>query len=89
MTRSDSLSSFTVDLGPSLMTEVLSLIDNQSCFQKFNSRHTACEEEAAEEEEEDNDFLVFLASAVMVFSACSKWTESNKRYLLWSSSGNM
>nr|XP_040047435.1 cdc42 effector protein 1-like [Gasterosteus aculeatus aculeatus] len=55
MTRSDSLSSFTVDLGPSLMTEVLSLIDNQSCFQKFNSRHTACEEEAAEEEEEDND----------------------------------
>ncbi|KAM8844502.1 cdc42 effector protein 1b isoform 1-T6 [Spinachia spinachia] len=51
LTRSDSLSSFTVDLGPSLMTEVLSLIDNQSCFKKFNPGHTACEEE----EEDDRD----------------------------------
>uniref|UniRef100_A0A3Q1F1T9 CDC42 effector protein (Rho GTPase binding) 1b n=1 Tax=Acanthochromis polyacanthus TaxID=80966 RepID=A0A3Q1F1T9_9TELE len=36
LTRSDSLTSFTVDLGPSLMTEVLSLIDNPSCLQTAN-----------------------------------------------------
>ncbi|KAG1966983.1 cdc42 effector protein 1b [Pimephales promelas] len=32
MTRSDSLSSFTVDLGPSLMSEVLELIDSSCCL---------------------------------------------------------
>ncbi|KAK7166970.1 hypothetical protein R3I94_001387 [Phoxinus phoxinus] len=32
MTRSDSLSSFTLDLGPSLMSEVLELIDSSCCL---------------------------------------------------------
>lgn len=49
LTRSDSLTSFTVDLGPSLMTEVLSLIDKPSCLQTPN--HS----QAAGEEEEDDD----------------------------------
>lgn len=48
LTRSDSLTSFTVDLGPSLMTEVLSLIDKPSCLQ-ISGRSRA----PGEEEEED------------------------------------
>jgi len=41
LTRSDSLASFIVDLGPSLMTEVLSLIDNASSLQisKVSLKH--------------------------------------------------
>lgn len=59
LTRSDSLTSFTVDLGPSLMTEVLSLIDNPSCLQTSNHRlaQAGQEDEArgeGEEEEEDS-----------------------------------
>ncbi|XP_019960955.1 cdc42 effector protein 1b [Paralichthys olivaceus] len=55
MTRSDSLASFTVDLGPSLMTEVLSLIDNPRCLQMSNHSQAADEEdEEAEEEDEDS-----------------------------------
>ncbi|XP_042360103.1 cdc42 effector protein 1b [Plectropomus leopardus] len=50
LTRSDSLTSFTVDLGPSLMSEVLSLIDNPSCLQISNHSQAADEEE---EEEDD------------------------------------
>ncbi|XP_035511485.1 cdc42 effector protein 1b [Morone saxatilis] len=50
LTRSDSLTSFTVDLGPSLMTEVLSLIDNPSCLQMSNHSEAAGEEEEGEEE---------------------------------------
>ncbi|XP_029996339.1 cdc42 effector protein 1b [Sphaeramia orbicularis] len=53
LTRSDSLTSFTVDLGPSLMTEVLSLIDNPSCLQTSNHSQAADEEEEDEEEEDD------------------------------------
>ena len=49
LTRSDSLTSFTVDLGPSLMTEVLSLIDNPSCLQMSNHSQAAGEEEEEEE----------------------------------------
>lgn len=55
LTRSDSLTSFTVDLGPSLMTEVLSLIDNPRCLQISNHSQAAGEEEEGEEEEEDDD----------------------------------
>lgn len=51
LTRSDSLASFTVDLGPSLMSEVLSLIDNPGCFQMSNHSQET-EEEAADEGEE-------------------------------------
>uniref|UniRef100_A0A3Q3B5V1 CDC42 effector protein (Rho GTPase binding) 1b n=1 Tax=Kryptolebias marmoratus TaxID=37003 RepID=A0A3Q3B5V1_KRYMA len=52
-TRSDSLTSFTVDLGPSLMTEVFSLIDNASSLLMSNHSQAAGEEE--EEEEDDDD----------------------------------
>ncbi|XP_070703792.1 cdc42 effector protein 1b [Pempheris klunzingeri] len=58
LTRSDSLTSFTVDLGPSLMTEVLSLIDNPSCLQMSNCSKAVGEgtgEEEEEEEEEEDD----------------------------------
>ncbi|KAM9346546.1 cdc42 effector protein 1b [Symphorus nematophorus] len=54
LTRSDSLTSFTVDLGPSLMTEVLSLIDNPSCLQMSHHSQAAGMEE---EEEEDGSSL--------------------------------
>lgn len=53
--RSDSLTSFTVDLGPSLMTEVLSLIDGTSCLHMSNHSQTAGEEEEGEEEEEEGE----------------------------------
>ncbi len=45
MTRSDSLSSFTVDLGPSLMSELLELIDSSCCLIKSH-RDQKTEEEA-------------------------------------------
>ncbi|XP_013868366.1 cdc42 effector protein 1b [Austrofundulus limnaeus] len=55
-TRSDSLTSFTLDLGPSLMTEVFSVIDNPSSLLIFNHSQAAGEEE--EEEEIDDDISV-------------------------------
>ncbi|XP_044036684.1 cdc42 effector protein 1-like [Siniperca chuatsi] len=55
LTRSDSLTSFTVDLGPSLMTEVLSLIDNPSCLQMSNHSQAAGKKEEGEQEEEEDD----------------------------------
>ncbi|XP_051796907.1 LOW QUALITY PROTEIN: cdc42 effector protein 1b [Acanthochromis polyacanthus] len=57
LTRSDSLTSFTVDLGPSLMTEVLSLIDNPSCLQTANHSPAAGEEEEREKDEDDDSSL--------------------------------
>ncbi|XP_050929649.1 LOW QUALITY PROTEIN: cdc42 effector protein 1b [Lates calcarifer] len=58
LTRSDSLTSFTVDLGPSLMTEVLSLIDNPSCLQMSNhSQAAGDEDEGGDEEDEDDSSL--------------------------------
>ncbi|XP_034055649.1 cdc42 effector protein 1b [Gymnodraco acuticeps] len=60
LTRSDSLASFTVDLGPSLMSEVLSWIDNPSCFQMSNYSQEADEEK--EEEEEDEGSLTPVQS---------------------------
>ncbi|KAG7504219.1 hypothetical protein JOB18_003217 [Solea senegalensis] len=53
LTRSDSLTSFTVDLGPSLMTEVLSLIDNPSCLQMSN--HSEVEHAERDDEEDEYD----------------------------------
>ncbi|XP_061566972.1 cdc42 effector protein 1b [Cololabis saira] len=55
LTRSDSLASFTVDLGPSLMTEVLSLIDSSSSFQRSNHNQAAGEEEGGVEEDREED----------------------------------
>nr|XP_057905286.1 cdc42 effector protein 1b [Doryrhamphus excisus]XP_057905287.1 cdc42 effector protein 1b [Doryrhamphus excisus] len=52
-TRSDSLTSFILDLGPSLMTEVLGLFDNRSGLQMASQ--TTKEEEQEEQEEEDAD----------------------------------
>ncbi|XP_038129737.1 cdc42 effector protein 1b [Cyprinodon tularosa] len=58
LTRSDSLASFTVDLGPSLMTEVFALIDNPSSVQIFNhSQETAEEDQGEEEDKGDNNSL--------------------------------
>ncbi|KAK5885359.1 hypothetical protein CesoFtcFv8_019075 [Champsocephalus esox] len=62
LTRSDSLASFTVDLGPSLMSEVLSWIDNPSCFQMSNYSQEADEEKEEEEEEEDEGSLTPVQS---------------------------
>ncbi|XP_071330448.1 cdc42 effector protein 4-like isoform X6 [Trachinotus anak] len=53
--HSDSLTSFTVDLGPSLMTEVLSLIDNPSCLQMSNHSQAAGEEDERGDEEDEDD----------------------------------
>lgn len=55
LTRSDSLTSFTVDLGPSLMTEVLNLIDKPCCLQMYSHSQAAGEEEGKHEEEEDDN----------------------------------
>ncbi|KAK7939387.1 hypothetical protein WMY93_002713 [Mugilogobius chulae] len=46
--RSDSLTSFTLDLGPSLMTEVLSMIDIHNCLQMSNQSEAELEEEGQE-----------------------------------------
>ncbi|KAG7216247.1 hypothetical protein INR49_029098 [Caranx melampygus] len=54
LTRSDSLTSFTLDLGPSLMTEVLSLIDNPSCLQTSSHSQATGEEDRGGEEDEDD-----------------------------------
>ncbi|XP_033944397.1 cdc42 effector protein 1b [Pseudochaenichthys georgianus] len=62
LTRSDSLASFTVDLGPSLMSEVLSWIDNPSCFQMSNYSQEADEEKEEEEEDEDEGSLTPVQS---------------------------
>lgn len=55
--RSDSLTSFTVDLGPSLMSEMLNLMDNPSYLQTCSHSQSGGEEqeeERDEEQEEDN-----------------------------------
>ncbi|KAM4535323.1 cdc42 effector protein 1b [Fundulus diaphanus] len=58
LTRSDSLASFTVDLGPSLMAEVLALIDNPSSLTTSNHSQAAGEQEEGEKQEKgDNDSL--------------------------------
>ncbi|XP_071377979.1 cdc42 effector protein 1b [Centroberyx affinis] len=58
LTRSDSFNSFTLDLGPSLMTEVLSLIDNTSCLQMSNHSRADSEDEDGEEEEEERSSVI-------------------------------
>lgn len=52
--RSDSLTSFTVDLGPSLMAEVLSLIDDSNRLQISKHSREAGEEEQEEEGDDDS-----------------------------------
>ncbi|XP_068606556.1 cdc42 effector protein 1-like [Brachionichthys hirsutus] len=54
LTRSDSLTSFTVDLGPSLMSEVLDLIDNPAYHQISHQSQTPSEKEGGEDEEDDS-----------------------------------
>ncbi|XP_016104163.1 cdc42 effector protein 1b [Sinocyclocheilus grahami] len=51
MMRSDSLSSFTVDLGPSLMSEVLGMIDSSCCLIKSHQ-----DQEIEEEEQQSSVF---------------------------------
>ncbi|KAF7643383.1 hypothetical protein LDENG_00240550 [Lucifuga dentata] len=57
LTRSDSLTSFTVDLGPSLMAEVLSLIDNSRCLLMSNHNQNEGEEREDEEDEESSSVI--------------------------------
>lgn len=54
-TRSDSLTSFNIDLGPSLVTEVLNLIDNPTCLQMYNSSLAVEEEDCEEGGRDDSD----------------------------------
>ncbi|KAF6720098.1 Cdc42 effector protein 1 [Oryzias melastigma] len=54
LTRSDSMASFTVDLGPSLMSEMLSLIDNASSLQLSNHRQATDEDEDGGEDEDSS-----------------------------------
>uniref|UniRef100_A0A3P9PUS7 CDC42 effector protein (Rho GTPase binding) 1b n=1 Tax=Poecilia reticulata TaxID=8081 RepID=A0A3P9PUS7_POERE len=68
LTRSDSLASFTVDLGPSLMTEVLALIDNPSPLQVSNHNQAAGEEE---EEEDRGDTSSLTETPVQTPTASS------------------
>lgn len=53
--RSDSLTSFTVDLGPSLMSEMLNLIDNPSYLQTCCHSQSGGEEEEEEDEQEEEE----------------------------------
>lgn len=53
-TRSDSLTSFTVDLGPSLMAEVLGLIDDPNRLRISNHSQEAGEEEQGEEGDDNS-----------------------------------
>lgn len=55
--RSDSLTSFTVDLGPSLMSEMLDLMDNPSYLQTCCQSQSGCEEEEEREEGEEVEDL--------------------------------
>ena len=52
LTRSDSLSSFTVDLGPSLMSEVLGMIDNPN--NSLSTNHHWCKGDEAGDLDEDH-----------------------------------
>lgn len=53
--RSDSLTSFNVDLGPSLMSEMLDLMDNPSYLQKCCHSQSGVEEEEEEREEQEEE----------------------------------
>ncbi|XP_051905967.1 cdc42 effector protein 1b [Hippocampus zosterae] len=55
LTRSDSLTSFTLDLGPSLMTEVLGLFDNPGYLQGAATEEK--DKNVAQEAEEDDRSL--------------------------------
>ncbi|KAJ7992607.1 hypothetical protein DPEC_G00280440 [Dallia pectoralis] len=61
LARSDSFTSFTVDLGPSLMSEVLGMIDSHSCLTNHNWEL----EEQEEEEEEQNSMFELAVQSPM------------------------
>ncbi|XP_055753591.1 cdc42 effector protein 1-like [Salvelinus fontinalis] len=63
LTRSDSFTSFTVDLGPSLMSEVLGMIDSPSCLTMPNHSWELGEEE--EEEEQSSVFELAVQSPML------------------------
>lgn len=67
LTRCDSFTSFTVDLGPSLMSEVLELINNPSClhmaYHSWAGGQDREEEDGGEEEEEEEQSSVIEMSA--------------------------
>lgn len=81
--RSDSLTSFTLDLGPSLMTEVLSMIDIHSCFATSNQSEPDREGEGQEGEEvEDSETPVQspeVRSPELCLSVYSRHMNSRRR----------
>lgn len=69
--RSDSFTSFTsftVDLGPSLMSEVLGLIDSPGCLQMTNNSWPEEEKEEEEEEEEQSSVFELAVESPMLSS---------------------
>ncbi|XP_010895026.2 cdc42 effector protein 1b [Esox lucius] len=62
LARSDSFTSFTVDLGPSLMSEVLGMIDSPS---RLTNHNWELEEEEEEEEEQNSVFEMAVQSPVL------------------------
>ncbi|KAL0992960.1 hypothetical protein UPYG_G00101520 [Umbra pygmaea] len=64
LARSDSFTSFTVDLGPSLMSEVLGMIDSPSCLISPNDNW-----ELEEQDEEEEGFVFELAVQSPVLSS--------------------
>lgn len=75
-TRSDSLTSFTVDLGPSLMAEVLSLIDDPNRLRISNHSQEAGEEEHGEEGDDNSSLTETPVQTPLVtspdLSVCSR-----------------
>ncbi|XP_049602060.1 cdc42 effector protein 1b [Syngnathus scovelli] len=99
VTRSDSLTSFTLDLGPSLMSEVLGLFDNPSYLQEV-SKVVAAEEEEKNDEEDDRSLTETFVSSTNSSvrggssrrivnskenSCSSSWTEEDRRSVASSS----
>ncbi|KAK1785703.1 hypothetical protein P4O66_019054 [Electrophorus voltai] len=71
LARSDSLTSFTVDLGPSLMTELLSLIDSSCSFTRTNQ-----DLKEEEKEEEPNSLFDMLEGSSHVCLHAASITSS-------------
>ncbi|XP_054616135.1 cdc42 effector protein 1b [Dunckerocampus dactyliophorus] len=84
LTRSDSLTSFTLDLGPSLMAEVLGLFDNHSSLQMASQAAGEEEEKKdaaadADEEEDDRSLTETYVSPVVSSTNSSVRSGSSRR----------
>ncbi|XP_036408222.1 cdc42 effector protein 1-like [Megalops cyprinoides] len=77
LTRSDSMTSFTIDLGPSLMSEVFGVIDSPNYSQKAN--YSWGEEEEEEQEEETSSTPEPMVDSPMTHSASASMVGSPLR----------